>query len=81
MDFRKFDNFRRFFRNNSAKNFRSDLPKRGKDASQRDLNLSRQRFSSKINNSAGLFEKPKKMAKIADFANFELLWSLNVNFV
>ena len=27
-----------------------------------------------------MFEKLKKMAKIADFANFEPLWSLNANF-
>ena len=53
---------------------------RGKDASQWDLNLSGQNFSSKINSSAGIFEKPKKMAKIADFAHFEPLWSLKVNF-
>ena len=70
VDFCKFDNFRRFFRNNSAKNYRSDLPMSGKDASQWDLTLSAQKFSSKINSSAGMLEKPKKMAKIADFAHF-----------
>ena len=34
VDFRKFDNFRGFFRDNSAKNCHSTLPKGGKDASQ-----------------------------------------------
>ena len=34
--------------------------KDGKDASQWDLNLSAQKFSSKINSLAGIFEKPKK---------------------
>ena len=33
VDFRKFDNFRHFFRNNSANNYRSDVPMNGKDAS------------------------------------------------
>ena len=32
VDFCKFDNFRRIFCDNSAKNYRSDLPKGGKDA-------------------------------------------------
>ena len=32
VDFCKFDIFRRFFRNNSAKNYRSDLPMSRKDA-------------------------------------------------
>ena len=32
VDFCKFDNFRRFFRNNSAKNYRSELLKGEKDA-------------------------------------------------
>ena len=41
MDFRKFENFRRFFRHNSAKNCRSELWKDGKDAAQRDLDLGR----------------------------------------
>ena len=52
----------------------------GEDASQWDLNLIGQKFSSKINSSAGIFEKPEKMAKIADFANFEPLWRLNESF-
>ena len=51
----------------------------GRDASRWDLNLRRQKFSSKINSSAGIFEKPEKMAKIADFANFEPLWRLNAS--
>ena len=34
VDFCKFDNFRRFFPNNSAKNCRSEFSKDGKDASQ-----------------------------------------------
>ena len=72
-DFCKFDNFRRFFRNKSAKNYRSDLPMSGEDVSRIDLNLSRQKFPSKINSSARIFEKPKKMAKIANFAHFEPL--------
>ena len=80
VDFCKFDNFRRFFCNNSAKNYHSNLPKRGKDGSQWDLKLSGQKFSSKTNSLAGIFEKPKKMGKIADFAHFEPLWSLNANF-
>ena len=63
VDFCKFDNFRRFFRDNSAKIYRSDLPKSGKDASRWDLNLSGQKFSSKINSSAGIFKKPKKIGK------------------
>ena len=37
-----------------------------KDASRWDLNLGWQKFLSKINSSAGIFEKAKKMAKIAD---------------
>ena len=52
----------------------------GKDASRWDLNLSGQKLSSKINSSAGILEKPKKMAKIADFAHFERLWSLKASF-
>ena len=52
----------------------------GKDASQWDLTLSAQKFSSKINSSADMLEKPKKMAKIADFAHFGPLWSLNASF-
>ena len=61
--------------------FRGEEPLRasvsGKDASQWDLNLSAQKFSSKINSSAGIFEK---MVKIADLAQFEPLWSLKENF-
>ena len=34
-----------------------------KDVSRWDLNLSGLKFSSKINSSAGIFEKPKKNAK------------------
>ena len=34
VDFYKFDNFRQFFRKTSAKNYRSDLPMSGKNASQ-----------------------------------------------
>ena len=56
MDFCKFDSIR-FFRINTAKNFRSDLPMSGKDASRWDPNLSGQKFSSKINSLAGIFEK------------------------
>ena len=52
---------------------------RGKDASQWDLDLSRQKFYRKMNSSAVIFET-QKMRKIADFANFEHLWSLNANF-
>ena len=37
-------------------------------------------FYSKMNSLAVIFEKPKKMRKIADFANFEPLWSLNESF-
>ena len=44
----------------------------GKDASRRDLNFNGQKFPSKINSSVGIFEKPKKMAKIADFATLSL---------
>ena len=51
MNFRKFVNFRRFFRNNSVKNYCSELSKDGKDASQRDLDLSRQKFYCKMNSS------------------------------
>ena len=80
LDFCKFVNFRRFFRGNSVKNYRSDLPKDGKDASRWDLKLSGQKFSSKTNSSAVIFEKPEKMAKIADFANFGPLWSRNASF-
>ena len=65
VDFCKFDNFRGFFCDNSSKNYHSDLPKGGKDASRWDLNLSGQKFSSKINSSAGILEKSKKMAFIA----------------
>ena len=61
--FWKFDNFIRFFRNNSAKNYCSDLRVNGKDASGLDLNLSGQKVSSKINSSAVIFEKPKKWRK------------------
>ena len=61
--FCKFDYFREFFRYNSAKNYCSDLPMGGKDASRWDLNLSGQKFSSKINSSAGILEKPKKWQK------------------
>ena len=42
--------------------------------------LSGQNFSCKMNSLAVIFEKTKKMRKIADFANFEALWSLNANF-
>ena len=42
----------------------------GKDASQWDLNVSGQKFSSKINSSAGVIQKPQEMEKIADFAHF-----------
>ena len=34
VDFCKFDNLRRFFRDNSAKDYRRDLPKGGKDVSR-----------------------------------------------
>ena len=34
VDFRKFDNFSRFFRHNSAENCHSELLEDGKDASQ-----------------------------------------------
>ena len=33
-----------------------------------------------MNSLAVIFEKPKKMPKIADFAHFEPLWNLNANF-
>ena len=79
-DFCKFNNFSRFLHNNSAENYCRDLPKWGKDASPWDLNFSRQKFSSKINSKAVIFEKPKEMPKIADFAHFEPPWSLNSNF-
>ena len=52
----------------------------GKNATWWGLNLSGQNFSSKINSSAGIFEKPNKMPKIADFAHFEPLWSLKASF-
>ena len=68
------------FCNNSAKNYYGDLPKSEKGASRWDLNLSGQKFSFKINSSAGKLEKPKKMAKIADLAHFERYLSLNENF-
>ena len=42
----KFENSSRFFRNNSAENYWSEIPKYGKNA----LNLGRQNFSSKMNN-------------------------------
>ena len=80
VNFYKFDNFRRFFRNNSSENVRSEISKDVKDAFQRDLDLSKQKFHCKMNSSAVIFEKPKKMRKIADFANFEPPWSLNANF-
>ena len=51
-----------------------------KDASQKDLNLSGQKFSSKINSSVDIIEKPKAMAILADFAHFEPLCSLNASF-
>ena len=63
MDFRKFDNFTRFFRNNSAKNLPSELSKDVKDASQLDLDLSRQKFYCKMNSSEDIFGKPKKFQK------------------
>ena len=62
-DFRKFDNFSRSFRDNSAENCRSELPKDGKDASQWDLDLSRHNFYSKMNSSAVILEKPEKCKK------------------
>ena len=62
-DFWKFNNLSTFFHENSAENYPSDLLKNEKDASRWDLNLSRQNFSSKINSSAGMFEKPKKCQK------------------
>ena len=71
VEFRKFDNFRRFFRNNSAKNCRSELSKDGKDASQRDLDLSRQKFYCKMNSSKVIFENPQKMLEITIVSNFE----------
>ena len=46
-----------------AKDCRSKLLKNGKDASQRDLSLSGQKFSSKMNSSANIFENPKKCEK------------------
>ena len=55
------------------------LSKDGKDASQWDIDLSRQKFYCKMNSSEVIFEKPKKMQK-NDYASFEPLWSLNANF-
>ena len=37
-------------------------------------------FPSRINSLAVIFEKPKKMLKIADFALLESLWSLSGSF-
>ena len=62
-DFSKFENSSSFFRDNSAENCHSDFPKSGKYASQCDLNLSRQFFSSKMNSLTVIFEKPKKCQK------------------
>ena len=59
-DFRKFDNFSRFFHENSAENCRTWLSKDGKDASQWDLHLSRQNFSSKMNSLGVILEKREK---------------------
>ena len=42
VDFFKFNNFRSFFRDNSAKNYGIDLPMGEKDASRWNLNLSGQ---------------------------------------
>ena len=70
-----------FFSNNSAENCRSENQKKnGKAASKWDLNFSKQKFSSKMNSLAVIFEKHWKMPKVADFANFEPPWSLNENF-
>ena len=33
-----------------------------------------------MNSLKVIWEKPNKIAKIADFANFEPLWSLNASF-
>ena len=63
-DFRKNDNFSMFFLDNSAKRCRSRLSGEGKDASQGDLNLSGQQFSSKMNSLKVIFEKPKKCQKL-----------------
>ena len=39
------------------------------------------KYHSKMNSLAVIFEKSKKKTpKIADFAHFEPLWSLNANF-
>ena len=69
--FCKFDIYSQFFHNNSAEKCRSEHPKDEKDASQGDLNLSLQNFSSEMNSFAVIFEMPK----IADFAHFEPLWN------
>ena len=66
----KFDHFSLFFHNNSVENYRSDIPKYGKEAAWWALHLCRQKFSSKMNISTVIFEKLKKMLKIADFAKF-----------
>ena len=46
-----------FFSNNSAENCRSENQKNGIDASWWDLNFSGQKFSSKMNSLAVIFEK------------------------
>ena len=57
----KFDNFSRFFMITWLKIV--DFPKDGKDASQWDLNLRSQFFSSKTNSLAVIFENTKKCQK------------------
>ena len=66
--FRKFDNFSRFFRDNTAEIYRSEFPNDGKDV-------------FKMNSLAVIFEKSKKMSKIADFVHSERVWSLYASFV
>ena len=63
-----------------GRNLSQRIPKYGKDASQWDLDLSGQKFYCKMNSSAVIFEKRKKMRKKCNFPNFEPLWSLNANF-
>ena len=43
-----------------AENCHSELLKDEKDASQSDLDLSKQKFCCKMNSAAAIFEKPKK---------------------
>ena len=60
-DFPKFDNVSHFlYCQNLVENYRSNFHKNGKDASQRDLNLSIQNFYSKMNSLAVIFKKTEE---------------------